>query len=215
MVFAQIFLTISNMYINRKFKAICFDLDGVLVDAVNWHFVALNKALRLFGYAMSEELHQTTFNGLPTKTKLMMLSQKGELPFSLHNTISNLKQKYTEDLIAQHCKPDYEKILLLKKLKQDNIKLACCSNAKTSSVFKMLEMSGLKEYFKIILTNEDVTRPKPDPEIYRAAFEKLGVLPEETAIVEDAPYGQRAAQNSGGYLIPVNSYNEVNLSLFY
>ena len=55
-------------------KAILFDMDGVLIDAKDWHYDALNKALGHFGYHISRESHLSTFDGLPTRDKLNMLS---------------------------------------------------------------------------------------------------------------------------------------------
>jgi beta-phosphoglucomutase-like phosphatase (HAD superfamily) len=59
-----------------KIKAIIFDLDGVLVDATEWHYEALNRALGLFGYTIARYEHLTTYNGLPTRKKLEMLRRE-------------------------------------------------------------------------------------------------------------------------------------------
>ncbi len=73
-------------------KAIIFDLDGVLIDATQWHFEALNKALHLFGYTITEEEHKNFYNGLPTRKKLEHLSKEKGLPLSLHAFINSMKQ---------------------------------------------------------------------------------------------------------------------------
>jgi beta-phosphoglucomutase len=51
-------------------KAVVFDMDGVLIEAKDWHYEALNRALKLFGYEISRYEHLTTFDGLPTRRKL-------------------------------------------------------------------------------------------------------------------------------------------------
>jgi beta-phosphoglucomutase-like phosphatase (HAD superfamily) len=76
-------------------KAILFDMDGVLIDAKEWHYEALNLALNHFGYNINKESHLSTFDGLPTKEKLKMLSKVSGLPVGLHDLINTLKQKYT------------------------------------------------------------------------------------------------------------------------
>ena len=58
----------------KKIKAVLFDMDGVLIDAKDWHYEALNKALGLFGMEINRYDHLNTFDGLPTKVKLQMLS---------------------------------------------------------------------------------------------------------------------------------------------
>jgi beta-phosphoglucomutase len=80
-------------------KAILFDLDGVLVDACDWHYLALNRALEeVVGSSISREDHVTTYNGLPTKVKLEMLGLNEEQS----NKVWQLKQDYTLDTIREH-----------------------------------------------------------------------------------------------------------------
>ena len=86
-------------------RCILFDLDGTLVQAKDWHYEALNKALRLFGYEISRYDHLVTYDGLPTREKLKMLSAERGLPLALHAFINEMKQKYTLDHIFNQCKP--------------------------------------------------------------------------------------------------------------
>lgn len=194
-------------------KAVIFDLDGVLVDATHWHFEALNKALHLFGYTITEEEHKNFFNGLPTRKKLEYLSKDKGLPVSLHSFINRMKQEYTQELIERNCVPDFQKIYMLKKLKDKGYKLAVCSNAVLASVEVMLKRTRIREYFDLVLSNEDIVNPKPSPDIYLKAFSKLSVDPKECIIVEDAEHGKKAAINSGGHLLEVSGYHEVNYEL--
>lgn len=194
-------------------KAVIFDLDGVLIDATHWHYEALNKALHLFGYTITEEEHKNFYNGLPTRKKLEYLSKDKGLPVSLHAFINSMKQKYTQELIERNCTPDFQKIYMLKKLKEKGYKLALCSNAILSSVEIMLNRARLKEYFDLLLSNEDICEPKPSPDIYLKAFLKLSLRPEECVIVEDAEHGKKAALDSGGRLLEVSGYHEVNYEL--
>ena len=76
-------------------KAILFDMDGVLIDAKDWHYEALNRALGHFGFTISRESHLSTFDGLPSRTKLKMLSKSHGLPAGLHEFLNALKQSYT------------------------------------------------------------------------------------------------------------------------
>lgn len=78
-----------------KIKAVIFDMDGVLIDAKDWHYEALNQALELFGYKISRYDHLVTFDGLPTKKKLEMLTIEKGLPKGLHKFINHMKQIYT------------------------------------------------------------------------------------------------------------------------
>jgi beta-phosphoglucomutase-like phosphatase (HAD superfamily) len=75
-------------------RAVLFDLDGVLVDATEWHYEALNRALRLFGFGITRYEHLAGYNGLPTRRKLEMLSVEKGLPVALHGMVGRLKQVY-------------------------------------------------------------------------------------------------------------------------
>lgn len=197
-----------------EIKAVLFDLDGVLVDAREWHYEALNKALGLFGYAISRDEHDGVYNGLPTRKKLVRLSEERALPAALHDFISEMKQAYTMHYIHNHAKPSFDKQIMLKRLRQNGLKLGVCSNAIRVSVEMMLEKALIKDYFDLILSNQDVDNNKPHPEIYLKAMELLEVKPEETIIVEDNPHGVEAARGSGAKVIVVPDAASVSLSIF-
>jgi beta-phosphoglucomutase len=193
-----------------KIKAVLFDLDGVLIDATEWHYGALNRALALFGYTISRYEHLTTYNGLPTRKKLEMLSVEKGFPRGLHSLTNKIKQKYTREEILRNCTPVFEKEFMLHQLKRDGYRIACCSNSIRESVELMLRGAGLIEMFDFIASNEDVKNPKPDPEMYLHAFERLGLKPAECLIVEDAGQGDEAAKRSGGHLCQVVGFNDVD-----
>jgi len=195
-------------------KAVLFDLDGVLVDAREWHYDALNRALGLFGYTITRQEHDSFYNGLPTYKKLEKLTQEKQLPASLHNLIYDIKQNYTRRYVHSDTRPSFDKHLMLKRLKNSGIKLAVCSNSIRESVEVMLKNAMLLEYFDLLLSNQDVTQNKPHPEIYLTAMEKLSVRPEETIIVEDAPHGIESARASGAHVVVVDNANDVNLYIF-
>ena len=193
-----------------RIRAILFDLDGVLVDATEWHYEALNRALALFGFTISRYEHLSSYNGLPTRKKLEMLSVEKGLPVALHGLINKVKQVYTREEILTKCRPTFEKEYLLSRLERDGYRLALCSNAIRDSVELMIRQSGLYDYFEFFISNQDVTRPKPDPEIYQNAIARLGYSPEEIVIVEDAPHGVEAARRAGGHVCQVAGFAEVD-----
>jgi beta-phosphoglucomutase-like phosphatase (HAD superfamily) len=100
-------------------KAVLFDMDGVLIDAKDWHYEALNRALLHFGHAISRESHLSTFDGLPTRQKLKVLSKVRGLPEGLHEFLNKLKQVYTLEITHQRCKPSFNHQYALSKLKAE------------------------------------------------------------------------------------------------
>ena len=185
-------------------------MDGVLIEAKNWHYEALNKALGLFGMEISRYDHLVTYDGLPTKRKLEMLTAERGLPIGLHDFINEMKQQYTMEIIFARCKPRFFHEYALSRLKQDGYKLAVASNSIRQTVEVMLQQSALIDYFEFYLSNQDVKIGKPDPSIYIKAIEKLGMSPKECLIVEDNENGIKAAKASGAWLMEVDEVDEVN-----
>jgi len=189
---------------------VLFDLDGVLVDATEWHYEALNRALGLFGFEITRYEHLSSYNGLPTRRKLQMLTVEKGLPAPIHGLLNRLKQVYTRDEIVARCRPVFEKEYMLSRLRREGYRLAVCSNSIRESLRLMVQLSGLEEYFEFLVSNEDVRNPKPDPEIYVSTMARMGVLPGETLIVEDSPHGIEAARRSGAHVCEVEEFAEVD-----
>ncbi|XAK34615.1 HAD family phosphatase [Campylobacter coli] len=193
-----------------KIRAILFDMDGVLIEAKDWHYEALNKALRLFGMEISRMEHLTTFDSLPTKDKLKMLSLEKGLPLGLHDFINELKQQYTMDLVYSLCKPRFHHEYALSKLKEEGYKMAVCSNSVRNTIEVMMQKASLEMYLDFYISNEDVKKGKPDPEMYNKAIERMRLHPKECMIVEDNENGIKAARASGANVMIVDEVSEVN-----
>lgn len=193
-----------------KIKAIIFDMDGVLIEAKDWHYESLNKALGLFGCEISRYDHLVTFDGLPTKKKLEMLSLEGGFPRGLHGFVNDLKQQYTMDIIHARCKPVFQHQYALSKLKNAGYHLAVCSNSIRHTVEVMMEKSGLTSYLDFIISNQDVQHGKPNPEMYNTAIKRLGLVARECLIVEDNENGVKAALASGAHLLKVENPDDVH-----
>jgi beta-phosphoglucomutase len=195
----------------KKIKAILFDMDGVLIDAKEWHYEAMNKALGFFGAEISRFDHLVTFDGLPTMQKLKMLTLQGKVPEGLYEIIYRLKQKYTMQMITNKCRPTFNHQFAIARLKGEGYKLAVCSNSIRKSVESMIEQAGLDEYFDLYVSNQDVSKGKPDPEMYLKAMTEFGLKPEECLILEDNEKGIEAAKASGGHLLKIGTVDDVTL----
>lgn len=193
-----------------RIRAVIFDMDGVLIEAKDWHYEALNKALGLFGMEISRYDHLVTYDGLPTKKKLEMLSTERGLPLELHEFINDMKQQYTLEIVYAQCKPRFYHEYALSRLKQEGYKLAVASNSIRKTVQIMMEQSALLDYLDFYLSNQDVKIGKPDPEIYTKAIQKMGLSPQECLVVEDNEKGIQAAKASGAWLMEVDEVEEVN-----
>jgi beta-phosphoglucomutase len=186
-----------------KIEAVIFDMDGVLIDAREWHYEALNRSLGHFGYTISRFDHLVTYDGLPTRQKLEMLSRERGLPRELHRFLNDLKQLYTMEIVHARCKPTFQHEFALSRLHAEGYRLAVASNSIEHTVNVMMDKADLTRYLSVQMSNEQVTRGKPDPEIYTTTLELLGVAPEHALVVEDNEKGIKAATDAGAHVLPV------------
>ena len=193
-----------------EIKAVLFDMDGVLVEAKDWHYEAFNRALEIFGMPISRSEHLSTYDGLPTRQKLNMLTERTGLPRELHTFLNDLKQKYTTEVILTKCRPVFNVEYALARLHAEGYKIAVCSNSIRNSILMMMEQSALSSYIDLIVSNQDVTRGKPDPEMYLKAIDKFGLKPEDCLILEDNENGIRAARASGASVLVIGDVSDTN-----
>jgi beta-phosphoglucomutase-like phosphatase (HAD superfamily)/dTDP-glucose pyrophosphorylase len=194
-------------------NAFIFDLDGVLIDSKEIHFDALNLALSEINssYAISKEEQALTYEGLSTKAKLDILSYSKGLPKEFHNIIWEKKQVYSSRMFQVFNK-DQGLIDLFKLIRSFNIKIGVASNAIRETVIGSLKSLGVYEFVDYALSNEDVSNPKPNPEIYKTMMSLLGSSAETTIIFEDSEIGQAAARASLAKLFPVAQRKDISLS---
>lgn len=200
-----------------KIKLVIFDLDGVLVDTREHHFLALNRALNEVDerFVISKKDHLQLFDGLSTKRKLDLLSETRDLDPKLHHEIWEKKQRLTFQVIDELLTADTEISRLFKQLKQDGLKIYVCSNSIRETVKQILLKMELMQFVDYFISNQDVFSPKPHPEMYWQAMIKEKVLPKETMIVEDSYVGRTAAISSGANLCAVKSPKDVTIHKIY
>lgn len=195
----------------QKIKSVIFDMDGVLIDAKDWHFEALNKALALFGMEISRYDHLITYDGLPTRRKLEMLTLDRGLPRGLHEFLNELKQQYTLEMVHIRCRPNFAHQYALSQLKQLGYKIAVCSNSIRDTIELMMRKAQLLKYLEFFISNEDVKNPKPSPEMYTLAINRLNMLPMECVVVEDNQNGIISARDAGANVMEVTGVGDVTL----
>jgi len=187
-------------------KAILFDMDGVLIEAKDWHYDSLNMALAKCGYKpISLNDHKTTFCGLSTNTKIHMLSQTNPAILNDSKKINDLKQQYTFEIAKQRLKPNAKQIDMLSALQSEGYKMAVCSNSIADTISLFLRLAGIDGFFDFTLSNQDVTNQKPHPEIYTMAMQKFNLKPKQCLIIEDSKHGIEAARASGGFVMEVSN----------
>ena len=157
-------------------KLIIFDLDGVLVDARELHYEALNKALRALDekYVISREEHLSTYDGLSTQKKLDMLTDKKGLPWKQQLSVWQLKQQMTKEIINGF-PVDTRIQSILRTLKSEGYIIACATNSIRETAKLQLIRRGFFEYIDFMYSNQDVKNPKPNSEMYLKCMIKAEV----------------------------------------
>jgi len=199
-------------------KLIIFDLDGVLVDAKEIHYETLNHAIQdvthSSEFVINLEEHLSLYDGRKTTEKLHMLTERKGLPIEYHQQIFDTKQAYTIRALKT-LQPNERLQTLMSKLKDDGYLLACCSNSIRRTVLTVLSKLGIMEYMDIVYANDDGKNSKPHPELYWNAMSMMGVLPEQTLIVEDSPTGLLAAERSRAHVLRVNNPRDLTEEKLY
>lgn len=194
-------------------RAVIFDMDGVLLDARDWHFRALNSALEIFSVRIEDWEHSTLFDGLSTAKKLEKLVSEGRIEGHLTGIINAVKQERTLREASQLLFPNVEHLLLLSRLKAMGFALGLATNSIRRTTEAMMTWAGLWNFFDVVVTNEDVADPKPHPQIYIDACLALDISPGNAFAVEDGKYGQLAAKRAGCQVVPVQGPDDVGMSL--
>ena len=191
-------------------RLIIFDLDGVLLNSREIHYITLNNALRLVGteYIINKDEHLSMYDGLSTTTKLKLLTKNKSLPVEYYNEIWQEKQKQT--LIEFDKLQTSEKLInFFKFIKEKNIKIAVASNSVRITLQSALTGLGIIKFVDYWISNEEVQHKKPFPEMYWRCMIALNCLPENTIIFEDSHIGRQGALDSKAHLIPIIDANDL------
>jgi beta-phosphoglucomutase-like phosphatase (HAD superfamily)/dTDP-glucose pyrophosphorylase len=193
-------------------KLVIFDLDGVLIETKQIHFDALNQAISKYDKTALIEWneHLSQYDGLKTQQKLEKLTNEKHLKIEFHEPIWIEKQHITF-LKLKDISENERLIEIFQELVKMGLKIACCSNSIKQTVEIVLQNLGIFHFFDLILSNEDVLNAKPHPEIYWNCISKISVLPEETLIIEDSPFGLLAASRTNAHVLRVADPSEVTI----
>jgi len=195
----------------KKEIAFIFDLDGVIVDTAKYHFLAWRNLANDLGFDFTEEQNEL-LKGVSRVKSLEILLSIGKVNLSEEKKQELLFQKNKEYLEYVN-KMTSEEILpgvndLLNFLEINDIKYALGSASKNAPL--ILEKVGLLNRFTAIVDGNDVSKAKPDPEVFLIGAKKLGMKPENCVVVEDAIAGIQAANAAKMISIGIGDANVLN-----
>ena len=194
-------------------KLFVFDLDGVLVDSKEIHYLSLNQALEQVDpkYIINEEDQRTTFEGLTTNQKLRILTDTRGLPEHYYDQIWKSKQEKSISFFNM-LKKDEELIKIFTEIKNNNIKLAVASNSIKKTLEACLTSLGVLSLVDFYISNEDGISPKPSPDMYNVCMNKLGASKNTTTVFEDSYTGRTAAILSGARLVTIKNRSDLTVT---
>jgi beta-phosphoglucomutase family hydrolase len=185
--------------------AVLFDFDGVVIDSHEAHGRSWFLLAEELGHELTQETFHSTF-GQRNESILPFLGWAQEGDREGIQLLGDRKESlYREILKAQGIEPLPGVVALLKELKANGIPCSIGTSTPRPNVECVLELTGLGGYFTDIAASEDVSRGKPDPEVFLKAAAKLGADPASCVVIEDAQVGIRAARAGGMKSIAVTT----------
>mgnify|MGYP000023240968 CR=1 FL=1 len=177
-------------------KALVFDMDGVIIDSEPIQCEIAVDVLRSFGAEPAEnELYE--FVGVTNQAMWPVLKERHKLDASVEEILKRHQEYKKKRFFTQKIEPIEGVRELIMDADARGLKIALATSSPRYLAEHILTSTGLMPYFDAMVTADDITKSKPDPEIYLKAAELLGVEPESCIAVEDAEHGIQAAKNAG------------------
>lgn len=184
-------------------KAAIFDLDGVIVNTVPFHFKAWQRMFKEYGKDFTFEDYKKKVDGIPRIDGARAILN--ELSEDELKKAGDKKQGYFLGYIEREKVLVYDTTVdLIKSFKEGAIKIAAISSSK--NCLAILKKANLADLFDVIITGNDITKGKPDPQVFFMAARKMSLSPGECVVFEDALLGVEAAKRAGMKCVGVDRY---------
>lgn len=187
----------------QRYEAVLFDFDGVILDSEPIHFDCWKEVLAPYGVQMDWETDYPQCIGVSDREVVEFLVSRMEKPVPAEQLWKEYERKnklFVERVAGDPPIPKATRELLATLEK--NYKLAIVSSSGRSEVAPLLEAGGIRQYFRVVITGDDVTNYKPHPEPYLLAAKHLNVT--RAVVVEDSDAGERSGIAAGFDLVRVH-----------
>lgn len=190
-------VSLKEINIPRVLKAVFFDYDGVVADTMEDNYEAWRFAFGQHGVEIGREEY-FLLEGMSPKSIAERLGGDHGLSESSFDRLTDLKAEYYRFHNKFRLYPNIQELLI--QLKEKGIKLALISGAKRHRIIEMTPVDFLA-LFDLIVTADDVVRPKPNPESYLLGLKSLAVASDEVIVIENAPLGIQSGKAAGIYCL--------------
>ena len=198
-------------------KALIFDLDGVLVHTDRYHFLAWKQIAGEIGAAFDEKVNDR-LRGVSRRESLEIILEGCE-----EKTTEEQKERLLEKKnsiyrkLLEQLTPESVEISVretLERLRANRTRMAVGSSGKNTDY--ILQRTDLSKYFDAVVDGNNITKSKPDPEVFLKAAQFMGANPADCVVIEDAEAGIRAAKAAGMYAVGIGEaagYSETDLGI--
>jgi beta-phosphoglucomutase len=190
---------------------VIFDMDGVLIDTYQAHFQSWQQMTAAAGLTMTEEQFKPTFGRTSRETIASLWGQ--QLAANEIAALDARKEAIFRQIIARDFPAMAGAVRLLDALAEAGFAMALGSSAPPDNVEMALDRLGKRDLFSAVVTGSDVSRGKPDPQVFQIAAARLHLPPQHCAVVEDAALGVQAARQAGAAAIGLVSTGRTRESL--
>ena len=193
----------------NKIKGVLFDMDGVIFDTEKAYLDTWTKVFASYGYNLEKETYISIMGtGRDNAINTFKNTFGHDIPIE---EMYKEKDKILKEIIETGQVPMKTGVLeILTYLRKNNIKISLATSARKWRAEKQLEIAGIKNLFDSIVCGDEITKLKPNPEIFLKACEKIDLNPQECIVIEDSPAGVQAAYNAGMYGIHVEDLKEAD-----
>jgi len=197
----------------KKIKGIIFDLDGVIVSTDDFHYKAWKQLADREGILFDRNINNR-LRGVSRRDSLEIILEKSDKTYAeeeiqeMLDYKNNIYKESLKELTKYDVLDNFNE--LYKKLKEINIKMAIGSSSKNTK--RILQQIELIDAFDAIADGTDITKSKPDPEVFLIAARRLGLRPEDCAVIEDAVAGIQAAKAGNMTAIAINDATNSELA---
>ena len=187
-------------------RALIFDMDGVIVDSNPWHRAAWEEYNRSFGVEMTAEMQQRMYG--KRNAELIREFFGRHLDDAAVFAHGAAKESLYREMMKPHLMdalvPGIREFLE----RHRDLALAVATNAEPPNVNFVLDDTGLRSFFRVVVNGHEVAHPKPHPEIYLRVAEALGVTPADCVVFEDSHTGVESALAAGMQVVGLSTTHE-------
>lgn len=176
-------------------KAIIFDMDGLMIDSERVTFECYQERLKDMNLTMDEEFYKTLL-GKPIKGIYQRFYDVYGNDFPIQNVIQDVHQLMAERFETEGVPVKKGLVELLHYLKDNNYKTIVATSSNRDRVDKILAQAKITEFFDDSICGDEVTKGKPNPEVFSKSCQKLGVNVDEAIVLEDSEAGIQASYDA-------------------